>query len=338
MERVSQILALREAGTCAIPYCSFVFEGKAHICSVCSKGVCPGCHEKMAASENVPNDRCSIGGCKLPDGGGSPVTLRTGGLRIDLAASVVQACAGEGCSQTGTWSQLRAHSPWCVAAEVKCPFCEDPLKRSDLKKHLTEVHGASLVKTARCAKSAPSGNSSDSDSTIVDSSDSEAVSASTVTIGAWDIVENPGSERSVAIVVGRCQQHRDCIGMEAPAQCACPFVIAAAVTHHDNEGIPTTRVSVSTVFKEVTALRHPMGHCEIIMNAIEKTPCGELVQSRRTRAGAVFARCEGGLMCGLGNYVRFTGGTWTPEMRALSVRNATQRVVFRFTPVSAHTA
>jgi hypothetical protein len=332
-ERCTQITALRKAATCSILGCSFVFEGEAHICSVCSAGVCPSCHKRMVASTNVPNDRCSIGGCKLPHGGGSPVELRTGGVRIELAACVVQACAGEGCHQTGTWSELRAHSPWCVAAEVKCPFCEATLKRSDLKKHLTEEHGASLVKTARCAESTPSGDSSDSDSTT----DSEAASDSTVTIGTWNIPDLD-DRLSVAIVAGRCQQHRHCIDVEAPAQCACPFVIAAAETRHDDEAIPTTCVSVATVFKEVTALRHPMGHCEVSMHAIEKSPCGSLVNSRRARAGAVFARCDGGLMCGLWNCVAATGGTVIPEKRELGVRNAKPRVVFRFTPISANAA
>jgi hypothetical protein len=332
-ERHAQITALRKAATCAIPHCDFIFEDAAHICSVCSAGVCTGCHEQMVASVHVPKDRCSINGCKLAHGGGSPVELRTGGLRIELAASVVQSCTGEGCFHTGTWSELRAHSPWCVAAEVKCPCCEATLKRSDLKKHLTEEHGASLVKTARCAESTPSGDSSDSDSTT----DSKTASDSTVTIGTWNIPDLD-DRLSVAIVAGRCQQHRHCIDVEAPAQCACPFVIAAAETRHDDEAIPTTCVSVATVFKEVTALRHPMGHCEVSMHAIEKSPCGLLVNSGRARAGAVFARCDGGLMCGLWNCVAATGGTVIPEKRELSVRNAKPRVVFRFTPISANAA
>ena len=241
---------------------------------------------------NVPNDRCSIGGCKLPHGGGSPVELRTGGVRIELAACVVQACAGEGCHQTGTWSELRAHSPWCVAAEVNCPFCEEPLKRADLKKHLTEHHGAPLVETTRSTES-PSSNDSSSDSDS-DSSDSDSARRrdGTVTIGVWEI-DVRRAPLSVAIVVGRCKQFHHCIGGEAPAQCACPFVIATARTCFYDD-IPTTHVSVFTVFTEVTALRHPMGHCEVSMHATDKSPCGALVSSRCARAYPVLARCDGG--------------------------------------------
>ena len=115
-------------------------------------------------------------------------------------------------------------------------------------------------------------------------------------------------------------------------------MIATAQTHFDDKRIPWTYVSVSTVFTEVTALRHPMGHCEVSMHAIEKSPCGSLVNSRRARAGAVFARCDGGLMCGLWNCVAATGGTVIHEKRELSVRNAKPRVVFRFTPISANAA
>ena len=327
-ERCTQITALRKAATCSILGCSFVFEGEAHICSVCSAGVCPSCHKRMVASPNVPNDRCSIGGCKLPHGGGSPVELRTGGVRIELAACVVQACAGEGCHQTGTWSELRAHSPWCVAAEVNCPFCEEPLKRADLKKHLTEHHGAPLVETTRSTES-PSSNDSSSDSDS-DSSDSDSARRrdGTVTIGVWEL-DVRRAPLSVAIVVGRCKKNHHCIGGEAPAQCACPFVIATARTCFYDD-IPTTHVSVFTVFTEVTALRHPMGHCEVSMHATDKSPCGALVSSRCARAYPVLARCDGGPRFAM------TGGLVDCEKRDLSVRRAGPRVVFRFTTISAN--
>jgi hypothetical protein len=313
-EHCTQITALRKAATCAIPHCGFIFEDAAHICSVCSAGVCPGCHEQMEASDNIPKDRCSIGGCKLAHGGGSPVELRTGGLRIELAASVVQACAGEGCFHTGTWSELRAHLPWCVAAKVSCPVCEEPLKRSDLKKHLTEEHDASLVTTTRWNGQLPDKSHS-------------------ITIGAWEI-SGPESELSVAVVVGRCRFDH-CVGVK---ECACPFVVATAQTNFCEEGIPTTHVCVSTAFTEVTALRHPMGHCDVSMHAIEKSPCGALVSSRCTRAGAVLARSDCGWLCGLVNCVDVTCDGVICKKRALSVRHARQRVVFRFTPISANKA
>jgi len=306
-EHCTQIMALRKAAMCAIPHCGFIFEDAAHICSVCSAGVCPGCHEQMAASEHIPNNRCSIGGCKLAHGGGSPVELRTGGLRIELAACVVQACAGEGCFHTGTWAELRAHSPWCVAAEVNCPICEVPLKRSELKKHLTEEHDASLVTTTRW-------------------NDQLQDDSYSITMGAWEI-SDPESELSVAIVVGRCGFDH-CVGVE---ECACPFVIATAQTHFDDKRIPWTYVSVSTVFTEVTALRHPMGHCEVSMDAIEKSPCGALVSSRCARAYPVLARCDGGP-----RFEMTRTGLVDCENRGLSVRRAGPRVVFRFTTISAN--
>ena len=183
-------------------------------------------------------------------------------------------------------------------------------------KYFTEEHDASLVTTTRW-------------------NDQLQDDSYSITMGAWEI-SDPESELSVAIVVGRCGFDH-CVGVE---ECACPFVIATAQTHFDDKRIPWTYVSVSTVFTEVTALRHPMGHCEVSMDAIEKSPCGALVSSRCARAGAVFAHCDGGFMCGLvEGSCRVQGGFLVIcEKRELGVRRAKPRVVFKFTPISANKA
>ena len=119
------------------------------------------------ASPHVPNDRCYIGGCELPHGGGSPVQLRTGGVLIELAAKVVQACAGEGCMTHGTWQELKQHRAWCVDATVVCPVCAAKVRRGDLKMHLIGGHGAAVILTRRVEQvsdeSDDGSSSSDSD-------------------------------------------------------------------------------------------------------------------------------------------------------------------------------
>ena len=296
-----QVRALRSVAGCAVTGCGKIFEGAAHVCLKCGKGVCPICHERAAASPAVPDNRC-IFGCQLPNGA-SPVTLRTCGPLVDMAASVVQACAGAGCTKNGTWLELKRHGAWCVDATVVCPVCEDPVRRGDLKKHLVDNHGADVILTTR-------------------SEDNCCCE------GDWE-TNLPTNQTRVACVVGRCQRSNITHPRCNRALCPCPFVIALARRRD------LTRVAVSTVFAETATPNHPMGHCEISTCAIDTSCSGALVKSRCASAGVVRAHCVGGSACGL--------PAARNEGRALVARNAqpttdddVKKVSFRFTPIAAN--
>ena len=322
-ELARQVRALRNVATCAVLGCGNIFEGCAHVCSLCQKGVCTGCHQLMAASLAVPSDRCMFG-CQLPDGR-SPVTLRTGGHLVELAAAVVQACAGEGCSTIGTWGELKQHRAWCVDATVVCPVCPAKVRRGDLKKHLIDGHGAAVILTRRVEQVS---DESDDGSSSSDSDPNDECSCCHE--GEWE-TNLPTDETRVACVVGSCHSFRALQSRCNRELCSCPFVIALA-RRRDH-----TRASVSTVFAETARPNHPMGHCEISMDATDTSDSGALVKSRCASAGVVRAHCDGGGACGL-HRARTEG-------RALAVRNAQpttdddiKKISFRFTPIAANLA
>ena len=320
-ELMHQVRAFRNVATCAVPGCGNIFEGCAHVCSLCQKGVCAVCHQRMAESDAVPSNRCTFG-CRLPNGS-SPVVLRTGGHLVELAAAVVQACAGEGCTTRGTWRELKQHRAWCVDATVGCPVCPAKVRRGDLKKHLIDGHGAAIIFTRRVEHVS---DESDDGSSSSDPDDD----CSSYHEGEWE-TNLPTNETRVACVVGSCHRSRAVQSRCNREMCSCPFVIALA-RRRDH-----TRASVSTVFAETARPNHPMGHCEISMDAIDTSDSGALVKSRCASAGVVRAHCDGGSACGL--HVARTEG------RTLAVRNAQpttdddiKKVSFRFTPIAANLA
>ena len=320
-ELTRQVRAFRNVATCAMPGCGNIFEGRAHVCSLCQKGVCAVCHQRMVGSSAVPSNRCTFG-CLLPNGR-SPVALRTGGHLVELAAAVVQACAGEGCTTRGTWQELKQHRAWCVDATVGCPVCPAQVRRGDLKKHLVDGHGAAVILTTRIELV---GDDSDDGSSSSDSNDEGSFCHE----GEWT-TNLPTNETRVACVVGSCHRSRVVQSRCNKRLCPCPFVIALA-RRRDH-----TRASVSTVFAETARPNHPMGHCEISMDATDTSDSGALVKSRCTSAGVVRAHCDGGGACGL-HRARTEG-------RALAVRNAQpttdddiKKISFRFTPIAANLA
>ena len=223
----------------------------------------------------------------------------------------------------GTWQELKQHRTWCVDATVVCPVCAAKVRRGDLKKHLIDGHGAAIIFTRRVEHVS---DESDDGSSSSDPDDD----CSSYHEGEWE-TNLPTNETRVACVVGSCHRSRAVQSRCNREMCSCPFVIALA-RRRDH-----TRASVSTVFAETARPNHPMGHCEISMDAIDTSDSGALVKSRCASAGVVRAHCDGGSACGL--HVARTEG------RTLAVRNAQpttdddiKKVSFRFTPIATNLA
>ena len=137
--------------------CDTIFKDVVRVCSECGKGVCDACYQQGAVSEHVPSNLCFF--CRA-----NAMTRRTGGLLLEMTGAAVQKCAAKGCEKTGTWAELDAHAPWCVGSKVECSICAHPVMRGNLKQHLVEAHGASLISTkATCPPSGDSEGISESD-------------------------------------------------------------------------------------------------------------------------------------------------------------------------------
>jgi len=288
-----QTSVLRGAGTCKIPDCINVFKGVVYVCRVCKAGVCSVCYEKAKLAPSVP-DNCYFCRAAVEDGKG-PFERQTRGPILELAASVVQRCAGRGCRQTGTWAQLDAHGAWCKDSPVQCPICIEPVevKRCNFRAHLVREHKADLVATT--------GNDIDSESDDEGNLITESNNG-TFRIGAWDpTCKLKGGkwhfDSGVACLSGPCR----CGPLLPLSECQCPFVVARAVALHPSANDPLCymHVAVSTVFAEIATFDHPMGFCEISWcSEATADRCDAIVKTRSARSGPVRALSGGGPDCG----------------------------------------
>ena len=287
-----QTSVLRGAGTCKIPDCINVFKGVVYVCRVCKAGVCSVCYEKAKLAPSVP-DKCYFCRAAVEDGKG-PFERQTRGPILELAASVVQRCAGRGCRQTGTWAQLDAHGAWCKDSPVQCPICIEPVevKRCNFRAHLVSKHKADLVATT--------GNDIDSESDDEGNLITESNNG-TFRIGAWDpTCKLKGGkwhfDSGVACLSGPCR----CGPLLPLSECQCPFVVARAVALHPSANDPLCymHVAVSTVFAEIATFDHPMGFCEISWcSKATADRCGTIVKARSACSGPVRALSGGGPDC-----------------------------------------
>ena len=297
-----QASVLRGAVTCKIPECINVFKDVAFVCRVCNAGVCEACYHIFHAAPNISNEHCHF--CNVYDGNG-PFERQIRGPLVELAASVVQRCAGTGCRQTGTWAQLDAHAAWCIDSPVQCPICIEPVvkvKRCNFRAHLVSKHKADLVATT--------GNDIDSESDDEGNLITESNNG-TWRAGAWQPTRkfSQGQWRfdsGVACVCGPCR----CWSLLPLSEaCQCPFVVARAVAFFPEVGgvpMPSsskdplcyTHVAVSTVFAEIATFDHPMGFCEISWcSKATADRCGTIVKARSACSGPVRALSGGGPDC-----------------------------------------